>query len=106
MGLSTDECIKKTKEFISLLSKNGLDISEAYLFGSAARGAMKESSDIDIAVVSSKFEGILFHDIKKISKYRRMIDLRLEIHPFSLNEIQSDPPAFFEIIQKEGIRVC
>jgi hypothetical protein len=106
MDLSTDECIKKTRDFINLLNQNGLDISEAYIFGSAARGEMKEFSDIDIAVVSSEFEGILFHDIKKISKYRRMVDLRLEIHPFSLNEIQSDPPAFFEIIQKEGIRVC
>ncbi len=105
MDMSANRCLEKVKEFINLLNQNGMDVSEAYLFGSAARGEMNESSDIDIAVVSPAFEGILFHDIKKISKFRRRVDLRLEIHPFSLNEIENDPPSFFCHIQKEGIRV-
>jgi uncharacterized protein len=105
MDTSENRYVGKAKEFIRLLSENGVPITEAYLFGSAARGESTEVSDIDVAVVSPAFQGILFHDINKISKYRRKVDLRLEIHPFSLMEIESDPPAFFQHIQKEGIRV-
>ena len=105
MDMSANRHFEKVKEFLRLLDENGVTVSEAYLFGSAARGEFTENSDIDLAVVSREFEGILFHDVKKISKYRRKVDLRLEIHPFSLREIESDPPAFFQHIQKEGIRV-
>lgn len=45
--------------------ENGVPVSEAYLFGSAARGEFAEYSDIDLAAVSREFEGILFHDIKR-----------------------------------------
>lgn len=105
MDASGNNHIEKIEEFINLLIENGIDVSEAYLFGSATRGELNKDSDIDVAVVSRAFEGLLFHDVKKISKYRRMVDLRLEIHPFSFNEIKSDPPTFFKHIQKQGIRV-
>ena len=105
MDASGNNHIEKIKAFINLLIENGIDVSEAYLFGSASRGELDKNSDIDVAVVSPAFEGLLFHDVKKISKYRRMVDLRLEIHPFSFNEIKNEPPTFFKHIQKQGIRV-
>jgi uncharacterized protein len=105
MDMGEDKYLDIVKEFINLLIENGIDVSEAYLFGSAARGESNKNSDIDLAVVSRAFKGLLFHDIKKISKYRRKVDLRLEIHPFAFNEIKSDPPSFFKHIQKQGIRV-
>jgi len=51
-----------------------------------------------VAVVSKGFSGIPYYDVKKISKYRRLIDLRLEIHPFSFDDIAMNPPSFFENI--------
>jgi len=106
MDMRNDRYLQKVKTFINLLNQNGLVISEAYLFGSASRGEFNEDSDIDVAVVSREFEGVLYYDIKKLSKFRRQVDLRLDVHPFSLEEIQNDPPAFFIHIRKEGIRVC
>ena len=105
MASGKDVEINKAKSFIDLLKKNGIDVSEAYLFGSVGSGVADEDSDIDIAVVSRDFEGLPYYDIKKISRYRRIVDLRLEIHPFSLSDIEANPPPFFVKIKKEGIRL-
>ena len=105
MASEKDIVINKAKSFIDLLQKNGIDVSEAYLFGSVTKGVTDENSDIDVAIVSRNFGGLPYYDIKKISRYRREVDLRLEIHPFSLNDIEDSPPLFFVKIKKEGIRL-
>ena len=33
--------------------------------------------------------GYLFYDVQKISKYRKSVDLKLEVHPFSLEDTVS-----------------
>jgi len=105
MSSQKDLFVKKAMSFLDSLAEAGIDVSEAYLFGSAAKGLADGDSDIDIAVVSKDFEGIPYHDIKKISKYRRKIDLRLEIHPFSLCEVETEPSYFFRKIKREGMRI-
>ena len=105
MPSSKDNAILKTKQLIGLLKSNGIDVSEAYLFGSAALNESREYSDIDIAIVSDKFTGVPFFDRRKISKFRRAVDLRLEVHPFSLDDILDDPPLFFVDIKSKGIPI-
>ena len=105
MSSEKDKAINKARQLIGLLKTNGIDIYEAYVFGSVAMGKEDEYSDIDIAIVSEEFIGIPFYDVKKVSKFRRAIDLRLEVHPFSLNDILNDPPLFFADIKNKGIRV-
>ena len=105
MSSAKDHAINKAKELISLLKSDGMDIHEAYLFGSAAMGKGDEYSDIDIAIVSKEFMGVPFYDVKKISKFRRAVDLKLEIHPFSLSDIMDDPPLFFLDIKSKGILI-
>ena len=95
MSSAKDKAINKARQLIGLLKTNGIDIYEAYVFGSVAMGKEDEYSDIDIAIVSEAFIRIPFYDVKKVSKFRRAIDLRLEVHPFSLNDILNDPPLFF-----------
>ncbi len=97
--------LNTVKLFLESLQKDRIDVSEAYLFGSALKGLDGKDSDIDIAVVSKDFEGISYYDMKKISKHRRKVDLRLEIHPFSLHEVEKDPPQFFIKIKKDGLRI-
>ena len=105
MATANDASLKKAQLFISYLRDAGIDVSEAYLFGSVAKGLEDKDSDIDLAVVSNHFQGIRYYDIKKISKYRRKVDLRLEIHPFSRQEVEQDPPQFFLRIKQDGQRV-
>jgi len=105
MATTKDISIKKARLFIDSLREAGIDVSEAYLFGSVAQGLPEKDSDIDLAVVSSDFQGIRYYDIKKISKYRRKVDLRLEIHPFSRREVEQDPPQFFLKIKQDGLLI-
>ncbi len=105
MGFEYDQALNKTLSFLKLLKQGGIDVSEAYLFGSVLKGNSDTDSDIDVAVVSKDFQGLPYYDIKKISKFRRKIDLRLEIHTFQLSEIETDPPLFFMKIKKDGKRI-
>ena len=105
MSSEKNRAINKAKALIELLKTNGINIYEAYVFGSAIKDMADEYSDIDIAIVSKDFSGIPYYDVKKVSKYRRAIDLRLEIHPFSLKDINVDPPLFFMNIKNKGVRI-
>jgi predicted nucleotidyltransferase len=105
MASAKDISVKTARLFIDSLRESGIDVSEAYLFGSVAKGSADKDSDIDLAVVSRDFQGIRYHDIKKISKHRRKVDLRLEIHPFSRQEVEQDPPQFFLKIKQDGMRI-
>ncbi|MBN1905827.1 MAG: nucleotidyltransferase domain-containing protein [Deltaproteobacteria bacterium] len=103
MATQKDLSIKTAKRFIISLREAGIDVAEAYLFGSVVKGLADKDSDIDLAIVSRDFQGIIYNDIKKISKFRREIDTRLEIHPFSKQEIEQDPPQFFLKIKQDGV---
>ena len=105
MASPKNSSLRTAQLFISLLRDAGIDVSEAYIFGSVAKGLEDKDSDLDLAVVSNHFQGIRYYDIKKISKYRRKVDLRLEIHPFSRQEVEQDPPQFFLKIRRDGLRV-
>ncbi len=52
-------------KFISIVSDE-FPIKTAYLFGSYVKGNAREYSDVDLAIVSDKFEGSRFFDKKKI----------------------------------------
>lgn len=105
MFTTKDNAINKAKQFVKLLNLNGIDVFEAYLFGSVIYNNVNENSDIDLAIVSKKFIGIPFYDIQKISKYRRIVDLKLEIHPFSIDDAIVDPTVFFIKIKNEGLQI-
>jgi uncharacterized protein len=105
MASQKDILVTKAKSFLDALIKAGIDVPEAYLFGSVTKGLADIDSDIDVAVVSSDFQSIPYYDIQKISRHRRKIDLRLEIHPFSLREIETEPSHFFLKIKREGLRI-
>ena len=105
MSSAKDKAIIKARKLIGLLKTNGINVYDAYMFGSVAMDKGDEYSDIDIAIVSEEFTGVPFYDVKKISKFRRAGDLRLEVHPFSLNDILEHTPLFFVDIKNKGIRV-
>jgi uncharacterized protein len=105
MSSGKNDALDKAKMLVALLNSNGIEVYEAYVFGSAVKDQMDESSDIDVAIVSDKFSGIPFYDILKISKLRRAVDLKLEVHPFSMKEVLNDPPLFFMDIKSKGIAV-
>jgi len=95
--------LKIIEDYIFLLENKGFSIKEAYLFGSYAHGTQNERSDIDIAIISEKFEGNRFLDKEKIRGLYRQIDLRISTLPLN-KEGLSDFFIRDEVIQK-GIKL-
>ncbi len=89
--------------FINLISDE-FPLSSVYLFGSYAKGNPGEYSDIDIAVVSDKFEGIRFFDKKRLAKYIIKSSVDLEVHPFKTDDFNEENP-FAKEIFNTGVRI-
>lgn len=90
--------------FINLISDE-FPLDSAWLFGSYVQGNAGEYSDIDLAVVSNKFEGSRFFDKKKLNKYILKTSIDLEIHPFRTEDFTEDDPFVKEILNT-GRRVA
>ena len=61
MAKRRTEASVKIERFITLL-KNSAEVEKVILFGSWVRGKQKRWSDIDLAVISNRFEKMNFHD--------------------------------------------
>lgn len=104
MVIATDTIIETVKRYIEELGKNGIEVSEALLFGSHTKGAAKEDSDIDVALISHSFTGDRFEDRRKIVPLRRKIDSRIEPIPFKPEDF-TEEGMLVEEIKRTGIRI-
>ena len=97
------DIMKKIKEYIKAISKE-FDIKEVYVFGSYAKGTNNENSDIDIAVVlDSDIDAIDL--MVELMMFTQNIDLRIEPHPFKLNDFEKGNP-FVDEIKSTGLKVA
>jgi predicted nucleotidyltransferase len=51
-----EEIIKLIQKYVALLNGEGLSVRKAFLFGSYATGLATQNSDIDVMIVSDKFD--------------------------------------------------
>jgi len=94
------EALKLAENYIDLISSK-YNIHQAILFGSFAKGTNHEDSDIDIAVSINNITDIIDTQID-LMKLRRNTDLRIEPHPFMINDFNTSNPVVNEIM-KYGI---
>ncbi len=104
MVIATDTTIKVVKRYIEELGKNGIEVSEAIIFGSHTKGTSKEDSDIDVALISNNFTGDRYEDRRKIVPLRRKIDSRIEPIPFRPEDF-SEEGMLVEEIKRTGTRI-
>jgi uncharacterized protein len=99
--MEKDEAIEIVRAYKKLLSKY-MSFEKMYLFGSYAKEAGNEHSDIDVAVVVNSAEGDFFEVNPLLWKVRRQIDDRIE--PV-LIEAKYDDAGFLDEIQRTGIEI-
>ncbi|MBL6996411.1 nucleotidyltransferase domain-containing protein [Desulfobacula sp.] len=104
MAKIPNKVLNSIKEYIQILNKNGVMITQAILFGSYANGRYNEFSDIDVALVSDQFEGIRFNDRNRIRKYKFEINPDIEPLPFTKENFTADDPFVREILET-GFRI-
>ena len=97
-----EDLIEIIKAYTEALKREFV-VERVFLFGSFSKGTSSETSDIDIAVIiKGKVD---YKDELKAMKLRRNIDLRIEPHLFSLEELENSNPFLEEIIRK-GVKVA
>ncbi len=101
------ETLSKVSEYIRILNDSGLLIDKAFLFGSAARNDWNEGSDIDVMLVSKRFDDSsddLAYGL--IWKLTRKVDRRIEPFAVGLFRFDNDEVSpLLQIVKKEGIPI-
>ena len=104
--MARSEIIELLKKYILLLNSEGVSVNKAFLFGSYSTDTATESSDIDVMLVSNKFDENDDLIIGKIWKLTRKINTKIE--PFLIgnkkfNEDNSSP--LISMIKDKGIEI-
>ena len=94
---------KIAAKFVKSCLMAGIPLSEAYLFGSYAKGSQKKHSDIDIALVGNSFGKNIIDNAKQTALISFDFPL-VEVHHFSNTEFCSDDPFIMEI-KSTGLKI-
>jgi len=100
---------KRIKQNISLfgkkLTQKGIPINKLVLFGSYAKKRANRFSDIDVAVISSKFGRDEMKEMQMLAKEAYPIDDKIEAFPIPLKDYLNDATPFIYEIKKYGINL-
>jgi predicted nucleotidyltransferase len=91
--------------YIKLIRKKYPNFENAYLFGSFAKGYQGKDSDIDLALIFTDLNNSERFNIQvQLMLLASDIDSRIEPHPISRIDFQSNNP-FVTEIQNTGIKI-
>ncbi len=100
-----ESVINSAKNYLRLLTQRGIPVQYGVLFGSWAKGHPHEWSDIDLLVVSSRFDGERRReDINLLWRTAARTDNRIEPIPVGRIQYESDYGSpIIEIARREGL---
>jgi predicted nucleotidyltransferase len=101
-----DKRINRTvKKYIDSVVKHQPGLISAFIFGSYAKNSQRFESDIDVALIIENLADIDRFDTQvRLMLLASKIDNRIEPHPISTRDINSDNPFAVEI-RRTGIEV-
>jgi predicted nucleotidyltransferase len=102
-NMDKQQASRIANKYITFVKSMNPDVTRAYIFGSYAKGGIREDSDIDLAIVFKNLSD-LFDMQVTLMKLRRQFDTRIEPHPFRESDFQISNPLANEIL-KNGIRI-
>lgn len=100
------EVIELLKKYISLINSDGIAVYKAFLFGSYSTNTATEASDIDVMIVSEKYDESDDEAVGKIWKLTRLVNTKIE--PFLIGKnkfISDDNSPLIEQIKTKGIEL-
>lgn len=102
--MANKQVINLLDRFILLLRSEGINIDEAFLYGSYLSGTAKSDSDIDVLIVIEKEDD---YTTGKIWSLTRKVDSRIE--PLSVDKKRfnsSDSSPLIEFVKKSGLKIA
>ncbi len=104
--MAKTEVIELLKEYIILLNSNGISVYKAFLFGSYSTNTANDASDIDVMIVSEKYDESDDEAVGKIWKLTRLVSTKIEPFLIGKNKYYSDDNSpLIEQIKRHGIEL-
>ncbi len=104
--MAEEEIIALLKNYIDLLNKEGLSVRKAFLFGSYSVGMANSSSDIDIMIVSDKFDETDDIAVGKMWRLTRKINTKIEPFLIGIKKFKEDNTSpLLSTIKLNGIEI-
>ncbi|MGC1379023.1 MAG: nucleotidyltransferase domain-containing protein [Anaerolineales bacterium] len=96
--------VKSIQDYLQAVNQKGIPVKYGVLFGSYARGQEHEWSDIDLLVVSPRYDRKWTHkDWAKLWLIAANTDVRIEPIPVGEKQYQQDDSsAIIDIARREG----
>ena len=100
------EVIELLKKYIVLLNAEAISVDRALLFGSYSNDTATDSSDIDVMIVSDKYDETDDLVIGKIWKLTRNISTRIKPYLIGLKRFKDDTSSpLVGMIKAEGVQI-
>ena len=98
------DALRISKGYLQRVQNSDLGFSEAWLFGSYAKGNQHDNSDIDIAIVLKDSVNHTFETEVKLMVIRNGDETLIDPHAFTKDEFDENVPIVNQII-KYGERI-
>lgn len=102
--MDKNDAIKISKAYLRRVQESNLPFSEAWLFGSYAKGNQHDDSDIDIAIVLHDSVIHTFETDVRLMTIRQGDETLIEPHAFTKDEFIFNSPIIDQII-KYGVKI-
>jgi len=98
--------IDAIQRYLNVLYENGISTEKAILFGSHARGDAREYSDIDVLVLSDRFDHDRWADNSQLWRLTLEADTRIQPIPVGVRQfIEDDESVVIEMARREGVEI-
>lgn len=102
--MDKNDAIRISVNYLNKLENSNINFSEAWIFGSYAKGSQHDNSDIDIAIVLDENVSYTFDTEIQLMNIRKGEETMIEPHAFTKEEFNNSTPLVKQIIDY-GIRI-
>lgn len=100
------EVIELLKKYIVLLNSNGIAVYKAFLFGSYSTNTATDASDIDVLIVSEKYDDSDDEAVGKMWKLTRLVSTKIEPFLIGKSKFNTDNNSpLIEQIKRQGVEL-
>ncbi|MBU2213734.1 nucleotidyltransferase domain-containing protein [Patescibacteria group bacterium] len=103
--MKKEDGLRITRTFRDALKAEGLPVQRVLLYGSVARDAAVEDSDLDIAVVCMPFKETRHEENMELRRIRWDIDTRISPYTFHPEDFQNKFFSLAHEIERTGVEV-
>jgi predicted nucleotidyltransferase len=101
--MDKNDVIALSRQYLEKVRQNNIDVLEAWIFGSYAKGTYNEDSDVDMALVLPD-SAVSFDTDVRLMVLRKGAETLIETHTYRKNDFLVNTPVIAEI-KKYGFRI-